>query len=495
MIPFEEFYKNYGLKTYPFTTFTTELEKEKAKELFVPMTEFGPIIEAFNDKTSMIILGERGVGKTAVLEEFNRKINKHRVFTVINEFSRFSIIPTSEEIYNHIIQSLTIAFVRYLKKHPIKSALINKRNKIFLSYLVYYYSNEVTINLIKETIEKLQISLPVRILSKIYNIIRKPLNYAGTVLESGIKRYIAQNFNMVPFYDERQIHEYFPELILTSDKSFKDRESSLKIIKELSSIVILTTKYKPIVLFDKLDEDSRLNNDAEIIGNFIMPILTDNYLLSLDSLQTILFIWKTPYRYIEDKVRSQKYYCPTLKWNNKDLEVVLNKRLNVYSENNQIVCRTLFNRLSDDEYDDIFEISNGIPRDLWHLINKIFEEQNKINPNQNTFCIESVNQAKTRFVVEFNYYEYYPRKSTSRADSMDIYSYYAHLLKVGESTFSKNMLSEKAKTGSSTSNYVAGMERIGLIERIHQERGEIFYRIKDKKIIYALNNKLDIRNK
>jgi len=77
---------------------------------------------------------------------------------------------------------------------------------------------------------------------------------------------------------------------------------------------------------------------------------------------------------------------------------------------------------------------------------------------------------------------------------MDIYSYYAHLRKVGSEDFSKSRFNDLAGTGSSTTNYLVGMERIGLIEKIRQERGDLIFRIRDSKIVYAINHGLDLRS-
>jgi hypothetical protein len=76
---------------------------------------------------------------------------------------------------------------------------------------------------------------------------------------------------------------------------------------------------------------------------------------------------------------------------------------------------------------------------------------------------------------------------------MDIYSYTKHLLKLDSELFTKNQLNEKAQTGGSTNNYVVGMERIGLIGMDNQQAGVVYYKIKDQKVIYALNNGLEIK--
>jgi Cdc6-like AAA superfamily ATPase len=496
MKTFEDFYQNLGFTAYPFTTYTTEQEKEIASDLFVPMTEYGPIIESFKRMTSYIILGERGVGKTAVVEEFFRNIDNKRIYVQLNTFDELSLEPTKEEIYSVLISRLTIALVKYIELHPVKAMHLSKSDRIYISYLVYYFSNQTTSISLKETIEHLQMPIHVRFLTLVFNrFLRAPLNYMGTVLENGIKRWIAQSLNMVPFYDATSIHQFFPEVELSTDTGFIENKVSLTIIERIADISLKLSHFKCTVIIDRIDEDSRIENDAEKTASFIHSLLTDNNLFSLDKIQIVCSLWKTPFRYIEDEVRSQKFYCPSLKWSENDLIKVLNKRLEYFSNGKIRDYKELFEKDSLDILKEAIALTNGIPRDLWHLLGKIFEEQVSINSDSHFIESHSIKSAMERFVTEFNYYEYYPRRSTSRADSMDIYSYYAHLLKVKTSEFTKNKLNELAGTGSSTSNYVTGMERIGLIERVRQNRGQIIYQIHDNKIIFAIKNNLDIRKK
>ncbi|PWK73825.1 hypothetical protein LX99_04211 [Mucilaginibacter oryzae] len=77
-------------------------------------------------------------------------------------------------------------------------------------------------------------------------------------------------------------------------------------------------------------------------------------------------------------------------------------------------------------------------------------------------------------------------------------SYFFHPLRVLYYTLKllclpKNQLNDKAQKGSSTNNYVVGMERIGLIAIDNQQGGIVNYIIKAPKIIYALKNTLDIK--
>jgi len=97
-------------------------------------------------------------------------------------------------------------------------------------------------------------------------------------------------------------------------------------------------------------------------------------------------------------------------------------------------------------------------------------------------------------VTDFNYYEYYPRKSGARANTMDVYSYIKHLTKLDSAKFTKDRLNEKAGTGSSTNNYVIAMENMGLIRKTSEKSqgGAVIYEIRDPKICFAMENDIAI---
>ena len=63
------------------------------------------------------------------------------------------------------------------------------------------------------------------------------------------------------------------------------------------------------------------------ISEFITPLLTNTNLLSISEFQIVMFIWTTPFRYISELVRTQKYYFPHLGWRPDDLEKLINQRL------------------------------------------------------------------------------------------------------------------------------------------------------------------------
>lgn len=494
---YKEFYQSFKLKEFPFNTFTTEHEIGIAKKIFISQGEYDPIIDAFKAERTIIVLGERGSGKTAILEDFKRLSNdKNQLVTIIHDYSSLNNPTNSTEIYKIIITNLLIELFTKINSASFKLLFLKKEDKLLLSYLLAEFLPSVSQNHLRDKISNIQVPIYNQLINKIYNAFRRPLNYGGTVAKNVLYQYFLKHYSFLPIIEnENQIHEFFPELNLNVDYNFFTQDISFSLLKKVGLIIDKLGFKKPIIFLDRLDEDQRFENDADVISEFITPFLTDGNLLSVQEVQLVFFIWSTPFRFIEDLVRTQKYYCPSLKWSKEDLQKLLNRRLSYYSDSKVTNYKVLFEANIDDSIDEIFKLANANPRDLIHLFKTLFEEQYNIDLNSNTINKETIKLALNKFVTSFNYYEYYPRKSNARANSMDIYSYAAHLLKLDNEEFTKNQLNDKAGTGSSTNNYVSSMEKIGLIENVRQDKGVAIYKIKDAKIVYSLNNNLDLRKK
>jgi hypothetical protein len=183
-----------------------------------------------------------------------------------------------------------------------------------------------------------------------------------------------------------------------------------------------------------------------------------------------------------------------LSWGRRDLERAVNNRLGVFSEKEIEDYKNLFEpNVSDEQIDLIFELANHNPRDLWHEFDYIFKQQYKIAPESSKISAESIVFGLRDFVSQFNYYEYYPRRANARANSMDVYAYIRHLLRLSTVEFTRNQLTARSGvSGGSVSNYVQGMENMGLIFSNGQTGGNVNYKIRDPKIKHALINKIDI---
>ena len=126
-------------------------------------------------------------------------------------------------------------------------------------------------------------------------------------------------------------------------------------------------------------------------------------------------------------------------------------------------------------------------------MDKAFQEQYKLDKNSG-IGDKAIAMAIHRFVKEFNYYEYYPRRSNARANTMDVYKYIKHLLKLDNPRFTKDRLNTLAGTGGSTNNYVVAMENMGLIRNTQEKAqgGAVVYEIADPKVRYAMQNNIQL---
>lgn len=363
-----------------------------------------------------------------------------------------------------------------------------------MSSLLSKYTNQVTQAELVRKIEEIQLSPIKKFFKGKINLIRAICNYgltAGTNLANDI---IRNYYSYLPPVNESQIKDILPQINFAAETDFNSSDASYYLLMRLCSLINHLGYGKTAIFFDKFDEDSRMENNAEIISNFIAPLLADNKLLENPDIQLIISVWEVPFNRIADVFRTQKHYCPMLCWPTQYLIEALNRRISVFSNGAITNFKLIFDaNLNSDVFDEIFNLSNGNPRDLWHILDYIFQEQYSIDCNCKALSQEAIFKALDDFVINFNFYEYYPKKPKAKSSTMDIYSYINHLLKLSSERFTKNQLNDLAKTGSSTSNYVVGMEKIGLIINTKEkENAGVLYQINDLKVVYAMKKQLDI---
>lgn len=493
----KEFYNRVGLDESPFNTYTTENEKDKITELFIHPAEYAPIVESFNHGRTMLLTGNRGTGKTALLLDLLRSVTEESSFICsIDNYQKLGRVPDLLQYYKLIIRSVTSALFSRLaeNKKIIDKSKIGKEDRLLLSYLLKYYTDPITKKELKEKIEQVQSSKFKRTVIKGYNYIRYTLNYGATVASNMLSDTITSHFSKLPPIVERgKVKEFFPEISTEADEDFISTDATYAFIERVISL-IEQLGYKRIILtFDKLDEDPRFENDADGISEFIKPLVTDNNLLTEGKIQLIISLWVVPFNLIKDAVRTQKHYCPEIEWTKYDLIAALNQRLKVYSSNKVTNFASILElSVTDDLLEELISLSNSNPRDLWHIMNRVITSQYELDPESDKISSNALQNGFGSFVTKFNFFEYYPRKLNSRANSMDVYSYIAHLQKLNTESFTRNQLNERAGTGSSTNGYVYNMEKMGLVKNIGQVSGNVVYRIADPKVVYAMKNGIKI---
>lgn len=241
-------------------------------------------------------------------------------------------------------------------------------------------------------------------------------------------------------------------------------------------------------------EDPRLRNDSGVIADFLRPFLVENEIFYGSELHFIFSIWSIPFQNVKPDFRANKFCVEQVQWRDHELVNVLEKRLKYHSAGKVTSHIELF---EDPCFftANVLPLANGNPRDLWQLMNYVIREQYQVDPTANKVSTAAMHAGMHSFVRGFSYYEYYPRKIDARSNSLDVYSYIAHLRKLTDWKFTNSSLAKTAGTGSATTNYVVGMEGIGLIRKCEEKgpNGATLYEVKDPKVRFAIEKRIDIR--
>ncbi|WP_140846770.1 P-loop ATPase, Sll1717 family [Paracoccus sp. FO-3] len=491
-IKFDDFCKGFGFKSYPFNFFTAEDEKARQGELFVTTKLYSPLLEAFEAGSTMLLSGDRGTGKTSITYDFIRRSDNLHLLCQIDDFSSLPQYYSEADFYKFITWHMVNAFFGGIGELRSAGGKLTEDEKILLTYFYVNFAADATRGLVKRAARDIQIPKWKRILQSFYNSVRNPLNIAANV-GVAIAADVVARASGASAEVKAQVSEYFPEVSAGVEAELPKADDTLEALRRFSGLVKKCGYKRIVVVLDKVDEDPRLDNDAEEISEFILPILSNNKFLLDDGFQVVASLWVVPLNFIKDKVRTQKVYSPEIVWEFPDLKAALDQRVKVFSEGPARNFSNIFrDSVSESVRGSILDLSNRNPRDLWHLMNKIFRAQYRIDAKVKEISEAAVHEGMREFVSKFNFYEYYPRKANARKNSMDVYSYIKHLLKLDAVRFTRNQLNDKAGTGSSTQNYTVGMENLGLIEREVADKGEAVYRIRDPKIKYAIENSIDI---
>ncbi len=330
-ITFGSFYKAFGFSEYPFSQFTSEHETEKGKALFIDTQMYSPIIEGFRDRRTMILSGDRGTGKTAVLYDFNRNTQRQNTIVIsVSDYSQLGTKFEGSDLYKFVIRNLSDEFFRRMGEDRKTGSKLARADKVLLTYFMVHFTKPATVAELRRQVQDMQHGLMSRVASWIYDKTRLPLNIGANAAAKFLGELIARA-TAAPTAVEPPWTEYFPELGKRVDESFTDAEASYSMLRRLVSLVRKVGYDRVVFMFDKIDEDPRLDNAAEDISDFIEPLVTDNKFLLDDQFQVIISLWVIPFNLLKDRVRTQKIHCPKLEWSESDLLAVLGRRLAVFS--------------------------------------------------------------------------------------------------------------------------------------------------------------------
>lgn len=489
---FEDYYKYLGLAKYPFGVFTSEGERDVFDDIYLPPQNHSVILEGLRN-TSAIVIGERGTGKTALNIDLGGRLSNHKNLLVrVEEFSDLKLGYGQNDAYRFLTERVVAAFFLSYAERPSALWKLSKEDRLDLSMFLHEYLGASTKALLLEKLKKIQNGLIKRSLIGMYNTCRVVLNYGLRAATMAVSDALTKHFSSLPPVETGN-SDYFQRLEVEVDTSFEQGQRQYFYLEKICTLATKAGFEKIYIFIDKVDEDPRFQNDAEEVADYLRMIASDNKILTSNHFHVVFFAWSTPFNYIRESVRTQKLSFTSLTWDRPNLERVLAKRIAKFTKEPLAHDFDLLASASSPSKNLIFEMCNRNPRDLWHIMDKVLQEQFKLDPTAQ-IGDDAIALAIRRFVREFNYYEYYPRRSNARANTMDVYKYIKHLQKLDDTRFTKDKLNTLAGTGGSTNNYVVAMENMGLIRNTQEKAqgGAVLYEIADPKVRYAMQNGLQL---
>lgn len=492
-ITFENYIRELGFEKYPFRDRTAE--KEDTGKLFIEPEQYSMLVNSFCDNQTCIINGDRGTGKTIIIDDLIRRVKKEKLVANISNFQTVSLENNILDFYDLILQEITRSLLIYLNNNRKKIRKLSYDEKVLISFLIMRYGDAITDSQLKKQIEEIQLSKWKRILNVISKPITNIVNYGGTAITNFGNQFLTKAFGAYfPEANSDEIIKIFPNIKFGVVDDFKSIEISYSMLNMVVEYIRNIIGSPIIVFMDKFDEDSRIENDADILATFLKDMLSDNALLLNDNLQLVISIWRIAFKKLSTNFRRSKHYVFDILWSSSYLEDVLNHRLQVFSNNKINRWEDMFSE-NYVTFDDILRLSNGNPRDLWDIMDNIIRTQYELDNAQRKLACDSVNLGMKRFVSKFNFYEYYPKRKKARKNTNDIYSYITILLFLKQTDeFTNGELRDAATLGGSATNYITSMQTIGLIEKTDRKRtgGAVIYKIIDPKVRYAIYHEIEI---
>ena len=499
-IEFDKFTQGFGLEKYPFSVFTAEQEKDFLRLAFVRPLAYSPAIQAAKQGKNIFLYGERGTGKTALLFELVGECSKSSHVIQVSDFAALPKIPERADIYGLYVSALASILFNKLTSQMSNVLFdrprLDRDDKVLVSYLLKNHTTTLSRAALQDDLRRIQHGRIQRAGAWIFNLLRGIANQATSVGVDIVSATIRQSLGLPKSSsdDASSAKDYFERIQLHVDADFDEGKANLLLLRRTAALC-RKQGLKPITLvLDRIDEDPRLHNDSGVIADFLRPFLVENEIFYGSDLQFIFSIWSIPFQNVKSDFRSNKFCVEPVQWRDHELLNVLNNRLKHHSDSRFNSYHQFF---EDDNFfkTHVLPLANGNPRDLWQLMNHVLKEQYQLDPTAKKVTNVAMQAGMNSFVKGFNYHEYYPRKTDLRSNSLDVYSYVAHLGKLSDFKFTINGLSTKAGTGSSTSNYVVGMEGIGLIRKCEEKgpNGATLYEVKDPKVRFAISSRIDIR--
>lgn len=492
-----DLFTNLGFSSNPFSRFSAEEEKEYLDKIYIRPRYYKTIYNDIRDGASRFIVGERGIGKTALMMNLEKDLKKEQIFPIIiDEYDGIEISNNSSQILLLIIRKLVTKYSVYLLNNKRDARKMSKQDKEKLSFFINNFFETLSPEEYKKTSEIVTRIGKKTLLARLFNIfLLKPTNIVLSGASEWVSTTVSKSLGM-PNVPDSFYKSYIPEItVKTVDDKINLNTLDYATIKNLLRLLVeLITKYRFVgisVFMDKIDEYQKLGTNVTNIANFIKGIAADTSLLQMEKCSFVFVIWNKIKEELNDcGIRYDKFKPIDINWSNDELEKILNKRLEFFSKNDVIEAKNLFDESS---ISSLLNLANKSPRQLIVLISRIYDEQEAENANVTKFTLDAQNAGIMEYVCNFDFPSLYPGEKGKKTYIVSVVN---TILKVGKSEFgSSDLVLVKKYSVQAANNDLKIMREYALIDEIKGRSGKMkLYRVVNPVINYMISMKVEEMN-
>lgn len=350
-------YKNLGFSRDPFSTRSSEEEIDYIDSIFYKPNYYDTLIAGLRFGNTRFIMGQRGHGKTSTINKlFTDLYNNPNIIAL--KIDRFETIPLkgNKDFFLFLINRLLInEIVFYLIKNKRYISNYSNDEKEELAILISIFYRPLAPLAFKTAVEKVKNRQVRNCFVKLYNnIAHQLINRSIGALVEVSSEFICKSLGISIADNSFTYKEYLPKLKICEEEKRYLSESEFN-TQQLKDLLYNTTRLinkigiKIVILFDKLDENQKLNNEISKISLFINDLLADTEFLMNDTLAIGFSLWSDLKGALSGKVRFDKFGTIDVRWKREDLTPLINLRLAYYSydKNKMLTCGNVVGKTNE----------------------------------------------------------------------------------------------------------------------------------------------------
>lgn len=480
-----------GLRSDPFTSHSAENESGILDEIFYTPPFYDSLKSMLKGGSSRFILGQRGHGKSMLIHHLRNALYRDGYLPVV--IDRYDGIPlegNEPHFLYRIAQFITMGIAERLVEGTLDLNGVEKSLKHKYSVLVEMFYDEQWAPSFMEKMKVIQSKKSTNKWKRIFNMFcKKPLDdiaATGVAITSELlrQRIFGTDFSY-PSMEVRR--SYFPGLAISefrtmpADDAASVSELEYKnIISVLLDVLRGTRMNGVVVLFDKVDEYTPLKSNSKKVALFSSSILLDTDLLY--KVCVVFSLWSGSKLELNNiGVRFDKFPCMDIRWNSKDLEAIVNKRLLYFSEDKQNPVTLIQLIPQDNLRAKLFELSENSPRNILILLNEIQSQQQ--GERVSSFSDEAIGSGMLKFCKQYDY-------QALRSGRNGVNNWINKLLAVRKGCFTvEEYRAVFSITKRVASNHIKAMCEMDLLKpsMFASDRGEKMYDVTDPRIIHLMS--------